>query len=238
MIIEILYPEVGRLFGDSGNVLYLRQTLPMADFVETHMDDEPYFVSEVPDLIYMGPATENNQKLLIQRLLPYKNRLIELMEADVCMLFTGNAGEIFFEKILNWDGTEVKGLGIFPLLVKRSHYDRYNGLCLGTFQDQFDVVGFRSQFDFWEGDNEKMPFLKVKRGIGIHKESMLEGIYYHKTLITGLLGPILVNNPKLTRYLLDQIGAQDVPLAFEQALQDAFDRRIKEFNDPGVKFAI
>lgn len=238
MTIEILYPELGRLFGDSGNVLYLQKCLPSADFVMTHVDDEPWFVHNTPDLIYMGPATEKNQVSIIGKLLPYRDRLKELMDNQTVMLFTGNAGEVFFHEIRNWDGAVTPALDLFPLTVVRSHYDRYNGLCLGSFCSQFDVVGFRSQFDFWEGDNTAYPFLEVKRGIGINKSSMKEGLLYNRTMITGLLGPILINNPDLVRWLLDQIGAQDQPVLFEKELREAFARRLSEFNNPSVKFAI
>ena len=51
MIIEILFPEVCGLYGDSQNPTYLQATLPDATFVYTAITDDPYFIKNDPDLI-------------------------------------------------------------------------------------------------------------------------------------------------------------------------------------------
>ena len=51
-------------------------------------------------------------------------------------------------------------------------------------------------------DNTKNYFAKVERGIGINKESKLEGIKVNNLIGTYLLGPILVLNPLLTKKIL------------------------------------
>ena len=99
-LIEVLCPELGNLYGDSGNVLYLKKCLPEADFRMTHLTDRPAFVSETPDLIVMGSMSEHSQQEVIKRLLPYRERLNALVEAGVTMLFTGNAGEVLFTALL------------------------------------------------------------------------------------------------------------------------------------------
>ena len=58
MKIEILFPEYCNLFGDYGNIMYLKACLPDAEFIETSLNSEPVFATEVPNLIYMGPMTE------------------------------------------------------------------------------------------------------------------------------------------------------------------------------------
>ncbi|MBQ7917062.1 MAG: hypothetical protein IJ315_09810 [Firmicutes bacterium] len=238
MIIEILYPEICNLFGDIGNIQYLQHCLPDAEFVPTTFGTEPLFATETPDFIYMGTASEKNQEKIIAMLSPYRVRLKELLETGVPMLFTGNAGEILFDYIENWDGRKIPGLGIVPFTAKRSQYTRYNGLTLATFHDQFDTLGFRSQFTYWYGDNSSCPFVSCKKGIGMNPESSLEGIHLHNTIITAQLGPILVNNPKLTRHVLDSMGAVDAPVAFEKEIQAAYDVRMQEFLNPKIKFSI
>ena len=57
MKIEILYPEVGNLFGDSQNVQYLRLSLPEAEFIETDLTARPAFADTDVDMIYLGPMT-------------------------------------------------------------------------------------------------------------------------------------------------------------------------------------
>ena len=53
-------------------------------------------------------------------------------------------------------------------------------------------------------------------------------------IATSLLGPLLILNPALTRWLLDTMGRPDAPLAFEEAVKDAYTRRLAEFCDPQV----
>lgn len=238
MKIEILYPEICNLFGDMGNMSYLRCCLPEAEFVSTPFGTEPLFASETPDLIYMGPTTEKYQEKIIVQLSPYRVRLKELAESDVPMLFTGNAGEILFQSIENWDGAKIEGLDILPFTAKRSRYDRFNGLVLGRFQDRFDTMGFQSQFTFWYGNNTSCPFITCKRGIGLNRESNKEGILWHRLIATSQLGPILVNNPDLTRWLLDTMGAADADVAFEPEIRAAYAIRMQEFLNPKTKFQL
>lgn len=238
MKIEILYPEICNLYGDMGNMRYLAYCLPDADFVKTSFGAEPLFASEPPALLYMGPTTERNQEKVIAQLIPYRQRLQELIESDVPMLFTGNAAEALFESIEDWDGRKIPGLGLLPFTAKRSHYNRFNGLTLGRFQNQFDIMGFRSQFSFWHGNNENCPFVTCQKGIGLNKESTKEGILLHHLIATMQLGPILVNNPSLTRWLLDSMGAPQAPIAFESEIQDAYKMRMKEFLDSKTKFIL
>ena len=81
--IEVLFPEFCSLFADSSNIRYLEKCLPDAEFVFTSYMDEPLFVKEQPDLIYMGAMTESAQEKIIRKLMPYKARIAELIAADV-----------------------------------------------------------------------------------------------------------------------------------------------------------
>ena len=99
MKIEILFPEYANLFGDMGNILYLKACLPQAEFIETAMNDAPRFLSEPVDLIYMGPMSEAAQEKIIARLMPCKEKMQELIEAGTCFLFTGNAVETLYQEI-------------------------------------------------------------------------------------------------------------------------------------------
>ena len=238
MKIEILYPELCNLFGDRGNMKYLRLCLKDAQFVETSFKNEPLFVKEKPDLIYVGPTNEKNQEKIIEELMQYKNRIKELIDSGVPMLFTGNAGEILFEEIEDWDGRKIKGLSVLPFTAKRNRYNRFNGLNLGTFKDKFDIMGFRSQFTFWYGDNSKCAFVKCRRGTGINKDSDKEGIMINNMIATAQLGPILVNNPDLTRWLLDAMGAKDTKIALEDDIRKAYSARMAEFENPKTKFTV
>ena len=88
MKIEILFPEYCNLFGDMSNMGYLKQCLPHGEFIETALDSEPRFLTEPMDLVYLGPMTERGQERVIEKLMPYKERINSLIQEGRVFLFT------------------------------------------------------------------------------------------------------------------------------------------------------
>lgn len=252
MTVEILFGEVCNLFGDMQNMQYLRETLPQAEFIETSLLDEPYFVKHTPGIIYMGAMTEHTQRRVIEKLRPYKDRLTQLSDAGNVMLFTGNAGEVFFKHISYvTEKIETDALGLFDLTVKTDLFQRYNGKVLGELRMQNAecgdpcpipnpphptlITGFRSQFSRWYGDNSENYFLKVQRGMGLNEESKREGVRKNNLICTTVIGPILPNNPLFTEYLCALAG-NEVKAAHRETAIRAWEQRLKEMQDPAVKF--
>lgn len=234
MIIEILFPEVCGLFGDSQNPTYLRATLPDATIISTPITDTPYFVDHTPDMIYIGCMSESTQRRIIEKIKPLKERIEELIDNGTVILATGNAGEIFTKKIeYVTEKLCADGLGIFDLTVKTDLFKRYNGKVYGKFDD-ITITGFRSQFSFVYGNNN-YPFLECIRGIGINPESNLEGMRKKNLICTHTLGPILPLNPLFCEYLIGLCGVE-AEAAYRDAAMDAYYQRIKEFSDPNVTF--
>lgn len=235
MVIEILFNEVCSLFGDSQNAAYLKATLPEAEFVYTALTETPYFAENKPDMIYIGAMTENTQRRVLEKLMPLKARIQELVDAGVPILATGNAAEIFCRSIdYVTEEIQVEGLGIFDLTVKTNLFDRYNGKTLGEFEGM-KIVGFRSQFSFIYGDNSKNYFLKCIRGDGINRESKLEGMRKNNLICTQVIGPILPLNPEFCEYFIGLTGTKAVA-AFRENAMAAYQQRLKEYNDPKVAF--
>lgn len=235
MIVEILFSEACNLYGDGQNVSYLQATLPEAEFVFTALTDEPYFVSNTPDLIYIGGMSESLQRRVIKKLMPYRERILDLIDGDVPILATGNAGEIFCKRIeYLTEKIVTDGIGIFDLTVKTDLFKRYNGKVLGELNGM-EIIGFRSQFSFIYGDNENCHFIKCIRGVGINKESKLEGLRKNNLICTHLLGPILPYNPEFCEYFIGLSGYQAVA-AYEDAATALHEQRVLEFRDPKVIF--
>ncbi len=237
MIIENIYPEICNLFGDQGNIRYLRHCLKTATFHDTMFPETPLFVTQKPDMIYMGGTTESYQDKIIELWRPYQDRLKELIADGVVMLFTGNAGEILFQAIENPDGSAIPGLNIFPMIARRPKYDRYNGLTLGLFQDRLETIGFRCQFTFWYEQGPVTPFVKCQKGIGQNPQSNQEGVMANNCLVTSQLAPLLPYNPPLLHELLKKMGA-DGPLAFEDVVTRVYEKRLREFHRATTRFEI
>jgi len=228
MKIEMLFPEFCNLYGDSCNITYLKQSLPEAECIYTYYDQEPAFACQEVQFVYMGAMTENAQEAVIQKLRSYTKQIEESINKNVVWLVTGNAVEVFGDYIEKEDGTKIEGLHLFPVHAKRDRMHRHNSLFLGSVED-IEVIGFKSQFSMLYGDNANGYFLDVEKGIGICKESKREGIRKNNFFATYVLGPILIVNPKLTKWLLQKAGVEHPKLAFEEDAMEAYAIRYKEF---------
>ncbi|MBQ6864883.1 MAG: hypothetical protein IJO14_11665 [Clostridia bacterium] len=233
MTVEILF-EKAFLFGDEWNANYLRRLLPDAEFICTDLLDKPYFAEHKPDLIYMGATSERNQQRAIAALRPYKDRLVQLIDEGVHMLFTGNSIDIFGEYVHIVEFDEVTtnrydALGIFPFHTKLEMADRYYGSFLGKAQG-IDFVGFKTQFGHMYDLPEDLSFITVKRGVGIHPGVSYEGIHKNNFYATYLIGPLLVLNPLFTKFLMKSLGQSD-KLPFEDVTMKAYRLRLEEFKD-------
>ena len=226
MKIEILFPEFCNLFGDMFNMKYLKMCMPEAEFIETALDSKPAFVNQDINLIYLGSMTENTQEKVIQKLMPYRDKIKELIEKNIVFLFTGNSIEILGQYIENEDGSKIEALGIFDVYSKRDMMHRHNSYLVGKYED-IELVGFKSQFTMMYGDNTSDYFLEVEKGIGINKQSKLEGIKRNNFIGTYLLGPILILNPLFTKKLIQMMG-QTPKIALDDAVMNAYEERLKE----------
>ncbi|MBQ1409918.1 MAG: hypothetical protein IIY94_01395 [Oscillospiraceae bacterium] len=232
MRIEALYPEFCQWFGDSENVRYLRQCLPEAELVETASDQTPAFLDGSVDLLILGSMTERQQLAAVQRLTPYKDRLLECIDAGMAVLATGNATELFGEYIEE-NGVRYPMLSLFPFHAQRDQEHRHNSMFLGEYEDT-KIVGYRAQFSFLQGDFPGK-FIHVLGGCGNSMGDPNEGFRYKNLFATYLLGPFLILNPPFTKYLLRLLGQKDT-LAFEKAVTEAYAYRRDHLEMKEAKF--
>ena len=232
MTAEILYSDYF-LFGDAANAEYMKKCLPDSTFIYTDINSTPYFKDKVPDLIYMGSMSESNQLRAVNALMPLKDRLSELIEKGVYILFTGNACDILGNYILD-KNEKTQCLGLFDFHVIRKMLNRFNGMTLGKFND-IDIVGFKSLFGIAYPDSCNEKFFDVERGSGLNPECKWEGFKRNNLFATYLIGPFLILNPLFTKYLLSQIEKKDITLPFEDTAMICYKNRLADFKDPDKK---
>ena len=231
--VEILFPEAGNLYGDLQNINYLKRCYEGINIVESNLSGEPYFVSNTPDLIYMGTMSESNQILVIEKLRPYISRIRELIDEGVHFLITGNAIEIFGRDVSDVNGEHVDCLNIFSFTAKRDMDHRYNSLYLGEFDGiKEKIVGFKSQFTHsYIINNDFDHLFMTKRGPGLNPGIKEEGIRKNNFMGTYIIGPLLVLNPYFTKWLLRDLGADSDSLEFEKEAIEAYMERLEEYQD-------
>jgi len=235
MKIEILYPSCANLYGEATAVAYMRQCLPEAEFVFTELNDVPSFASEKVDLVFMGGMTEDTQELVIEKLLPYKERMVELIDQDVVFLMVSNALEIFGQYIEKEDGSKINALGLFDTYAKRNMAMRFNSLALCEM-DGIKVLGYKSQFSQCYGDFNADGWMKVLRGAGLNPQATVEGLRRRNFMATYLLGPLTIMNPDFMKYLMQLMGVSQPKLAHEDTMYEAYKKRLAEFEDANTKY--
>ncbi len=231
MKVELLFPELCGLYGDTHNAKYLAAGIPGGELTEAR-DGVPAFVREKVDAIVLGSMTERNQGFALERLMPYREQLRDLIEGGTVFLATGNSMELFGQEIRVGESA-LPCLGIFDYRSVRRMDDRRSCFFLGQFEGM-EIVGNKGQFSYSYG-TEARPFIRVTGGFGSNPESANEGWRYKNFFGTYLLGPFLPLNPPFTRYLLSVLGS-DGPVPFEKESLAAYEYRLRELKRPGRKF--
>ncbi|RVU97089.1 DUF1727 domain-containing protein [Coriobacteriales bacterium OH1046] len=239
-VVEVLYPEFGNQAGDNGNALYLRACLPGATFIETAYGDEPAFAARDVSAIVMGSMTEAHQQLAAAALLPYADRLAQLADAGIPMLFTHSAAELLGSSFGTPDGRRKPGLGVLDFSVRLDMPKRYLCSTVGSFDpadggDPVQILGFKIQFTQMQAGGTAgscKPFCTLNRGWGLAEQNPFEGFLRGGLIATWILGPLLPTNPDFARWFCEKITGSAVVLPFEREARAAYRVRAAELTRP------
>ncbi len=243
MIIEVLFPEVANLYGDLGNIEYISRSLEAAgkecEIINTDLYTRPAFADRDDiDLIYMGPVTEKGQIRVIDSLMPYKERLAQLIKDGQRFFMTGNAVEALGEYIeCEEGGDKIECLGLFPFMTKQRMMARTSSFWVGQYEG-LDVVGYKSQFThIYPSDETAVTSLfTTEKGEGLNPGFSGEGIKENNFAGTYLLGPLFVLNPLLLKKFLEDLGCEGCAPLFEEAAMEAYRKRLDEYREPGRNY--
>lgn len=227
---EILFPEVCNLYGDLQNIRYLQRCCPQLEIIETDLHSKPRFLTEDVTLVYMGSTTEQGLRLSADALRPYAAEIAAKADGGQLLLLTGNAPDVFSDAMESDSAPTIEGLHLLPGTVRYTMMKRHNSFFLGTFEDM-DVVGFKSLFGFHYDAPAQDGWFTAQRGVGRTPETAIEGFRRGGLYATSLIGPLLVLNPPLCKWLLRRMGAPSDALAFEDAATAAYEKRVAEFKE-------
>lgn len=200
-----LYYDLMNLYGESGNVKALKMQLEGQEIKTTvkflTIDDDLNFKDY--DVVYIGSGTENNQKIVLNHLLKYKKDIEAAIENGVHFICTGNSLELFGNYIEDANGKKYTALGIYDFDVKQESFRMVDEVLFKTNIIDSYVLGFQNQSGAIKSNI--LNLFDVVKGIGSHIESEKEGIHYKNFYGTYVIGPILVRNPELLKYIVKEI---------------------------------
>jgi len=228
VVIEFLYPEVCNQFGDHANVLYIEQSFRDAEFHYCALNEEPFFVHNHVDFIYIGSLAESHQERVATQLKQYKMRLWKLIEGNTVVLVTGNASDLF-GRYIERDNHKIETIGLFDYYVLQDTNHRNNSLFVGSFEDIL-ITGVKSNFSNAYGITSD-PLFTIVRGHGNNGKDDFEGIRYNNCFITYLIGPLLPHNPLFLKKIMRLIHYDGSP-AFENEAMEAYERRLSQMTGP------
>ncbi len=234
MKIEVLFPELVVLFGESANVKYLQKCVPEAEVVYTRNHEKPAFTEGDVDFVYVGSMSEEYYEIALETLLPYKEALEKYIEEGKVFLATGNAIDLFGKEI-RWGEKTIPALGLFDFYSVVDRDNRHNSWFLGEFEDM-KIVSNRSIFSRQYG-GEDTPFIKKLGGFGMNDSTDIEGVRKNNFYATSLLGPFLITNPLFTKHILKEMGT-DGTLWNEDIIMEAYSNRLAKFTKPNPRFVM
>lgn len=206
IVIAHLYYDLLNLYGESGNVKALKKQLEDQNIkVEVKfltIDDELDFSSY--DVVYIGSGTKENQSLALKHLIKYKNSIKKYINDNKFLIATGNAYEMFGKKIDN-----IKALNVFDYEAKSEDFRMVDECVFKCDLINEFVIGFQNQGTTLK--NNENSFFEVIKGIGNYPKSNFEGYQENNFYGTYLIGPLLIRNPHLLKYMVKEIVSLKYP---------------------------
>lgn len=225
-----LYPDMLELYGDYGNIQVLRYRLEKRGYsciIDTYSIGEkaPNFAEY--DIIFAGGGADNEQSILSEDLIKYKEEIKEANNQGVFFLLICGAYQLFGKYYKGVEGNIIPGLEIFPYYTE-AIADRKKR-CIGNIvlevslgEKTTKVIGFENHGG-QTYDIEK-PFGKVLFGNGNKFGDTEEGFFKENVIATYLHGPLLSKNPELTDYIIKHCLERKYNENFElEPLNDKFE---------------
>ena len=203
-----LYPDMLELYGDYGNIQVLKYRLEKRGFkvnIASYSigDEEPNFKDF--DIIFAGGGADQEQSILSEDLLKYKNKIKDAIDDGVFFLLICGAYQLFGKYYKGVDGNIIPGLDIFPYYTE-SISDRKKR-CIGNIvlnvnlnDKETKVIGFENHGG--QTYDVDTPFGTVLFGNGNKFGDSVEGFFLKNVIATYLHGPLLSKNPELTDYII------------------------------------
>lgn len=204
-----LYPDMLELYGDYGNIQVLKYRIESRGFsaiIDRYSigDDAPDFCSY--DIVFAGGGADNEQSILAEDLIKYKDNIKEAIQNGVFFLLICGAYQLFGKYYKDVDGNIIPGLEIFDYYTE-ANPDRKKR-CIGNIVVEAELGDFKTKVIGFENHGGQTfdisnAFGKVLFGNGNKFGDLEEGFSEKNVIATYLHGPLLSKNPELADYIIE-----------------------------------
>lgn len=195
-----LYYDLLNLYGESGNVKALingfKQQNIKIDIKLLSINDKLEF--DKYDIIYIGAGTEHNQSLVLKHIMKYKKDIKKYIDSNKFFIATGNSIDLF-GKCMNNE----KCLNIFDFITQKADKRIVEETLVKCNFLKNNLIGFQNQSNEIINTVENPLFEIINSTSKIKFKN--EGIKYNNFYATYLLGPILIRNSELLKYIITNL---------------------------------
>lgn len=199
-----LYPNDMNIYGDWGNVLVIKRRLEWHGYtpriIEYNQGDS--FPDDV-DIILGGGGQDSGQDKIEQDLLKIGDRLKQLAEKNVPMLFICGLYQLVGKSFKTQDGHIINGISLLDVETIAGP-ERLIGNIV-TESDIFgEIIGYENHSGQTFLGTGISALGKVVKGAGNNGQDGTEGAKYRNVIGTYLHGSLLPKNPAIADYLIEQ----------------------------------
>ena len=199
-----LYPDMLELYGDYGNIQVLKYRIESRGYKA--IIDRYSIGNAAPnfndyDIVFAGGGADNEQSILAEDLVKYKDNIKEAVKNGVFFLLICGAYQLFGKYYKGVEGNIIPGLEVFDYYTV-ANPDRKKR-CIGNIVIETkmgNVIGFENHggqtFDISNS------FGNVLFGNGNKFGDSEEGFFENNVIATYLHGPLLSKNPELCDYII------------------------------------
>ena len=228
-----LYPDILNLYGDTGNIICMKQRLKWRGIEcnVTNLSVGDHLNAGEHDLFFIGGGQDFEQDVLIND--ADKNKKADIMSAiDDEKVFLAICGgyQILGNYYKTWDGQQMDFMGAIDVYTEGNR-DRMIGNYMFTCDDLGGekIVGFENHSGKTYLGNEVVPIGQVLEGYGNNGEDGTEGAHYKNVFASYCHGSMLPKNPKFCDLLLKiALERKYGKIAFEN-LNDSFENKAHEY---------
>ena len=241
-----LYPDMLELYGDYGNIQVLKYRIESRGYKAII---DRYSIGDVApnfndyDIVFAGGGADNEQSILAEDLVKYKENIKEAVNNGVFFLLICGAYQLFGKYYKGVEGNIIPGLEVFDYYTV-ANPDRKKR-CIGNIVIDANLRSSNNDTDSTESNIKTKvigfenhggqtfdisnSFGNVLFGNGNKFGDAEEGFFNNNVIATYLHGPLLSKNPELCdyiiKYCLDRKYNENITL---ESLNDEFENLCRE----------